>query len=168
MNVGREKNPYLSAVLFLQPVEYGYIIGLKIFGGKPMPGFRFSIKTIILFILSALSLTIPGRLEAQNSSPIVYEALSPWGDADPKPLKGISERLSNLSGKKIGIFANYKRAAMPIASSLKDRIKESYPDAEVSIYHSDKWNVIEIETEKKDEFKKWVESNDAFILLVGD
>lgn len=133
-----------------------------------MPGSRFSIKSIILVILAVLSLTISERLTAQNSSPIVYEALSPWGDADPKPLKGISERLNNLSGKKIGIFANYKRAAMPIASSLKDRINESYPDAEVSIYHSDKWNVIEIETEKKDAFKKWVESNDAFILLVGD
>jgi NOL1/NOP2/fmu family ribosome biogenesis protein len=57
---------------------------------------------------------------------------------------------------------------MPIASSLKERIKESYPDAEASIYHSDKWNVIEIETEKRDEFKKWVDGNDAFILLVGD
>ncbi len=133
-----------------------------------MLGFRFSIKTIILVILAVLSLTIPERLAAQNTSPIVYEALSPWGDAAPKPLKGISERPASLAGKKIGIFANYKRAAMPIAASLQDRIKESYPDAEVSIYHSDKWNVIEIETEKKDAFKKWVESNDAFVLLVGD
>ncbi len=133
-----------------------------------MPGFRFVTRSFILILLAALSLALPERLAAQNSSPIVYEVLSPWGDADPKPLKGISERLNTLSGKKIGIFANYKRAAMPIASSLKDRIKERYPDAEVSIYHSDKWNVIEIETEKRDEFRKWVASNDAFILLVGD
>jgi hypothetical protein len=132
-----------------------------------MPGFRFLIKSII-FILAVLSLTIPGRLAAQNSSTIVYEALSPWGDAAPKPLKGISERPASLSGKKIGIFANYKRSAMPIASSLQARIKAAYPDSEVSIYHSDKWNVIEIETEKKDAFKKWIDSNDAFVLLVGD
>ncbi len=133
-----------------------------------MPGFRFLKLSGMFVFLALLSFTIPGEVIAQKSSPFVYEALSPWGDTDPKPLKGISERLANLSGKRIGIFANYKRAAMPIASSLKDRIKESYPDAEVSIYHSDKWNVIEMETEKRDEFKKWVEGNDAFILLVGD
>jgi hypothetical protein len=133
-----------------------------------MPGSRFTIRSFIPVFLAILSLALPERLAAQNPSPTVYEALSPWGDTDPKPLKGISERLNNLSGKKIGIFANYKRAAMPIASSLQDRIKKSYPDAEVSIYHSDKWNVIEIETEKRDEFKKWVDGNDAFILLVGD
>jgi hypothetical protein len=129
---------------------------------------RFFKKSGIFIFLALLSLSLPGRVAAQNTSSIVYEALSPWGDADPKPLKGISERIPSFSGKKIGIFANYKRAAMPIASSLKDRIKEIYPDAEVSIYHSDKWNVIEIETEKKEEFKKWVASNDAFVLLVGD
>jgi hypothetical protein len=132
-----------------------------------MPRTRFLLKSGI-FILAVLSLYIPGKVIAQNSSPIVYEALSPWGDAEPKPLKGISERLNNLSGKRIGIFANYKRSAMPIASSLQERIKAAYPDSEVSIYHSDKWNVIEIETEKKEAFKKWVESNDAFVLLVGD
>jgi hypothetical protein len=133
-----------------------------------MPGYRFIIKSGIFIFLALLSISLPGRLAAQNSSPIVYEALSPWGDADPKPLKGISERLPSFSGKKIGIFANYKRAAMPIASSLQKRIKDAYPDSEVSIYHSDKWNVIEIETENKDAFKKWVDSNDAFVLLVGD
>jgi hypothetical protein len=133
-----------------------------------MPGTRFLLKSGIFIFLALLSISFSGRVAAQNSSPIVYEALSPWGDADPKPLKGISERIPSFSGKKIGIFANYKRAAMPIASSLQDRIKETYPDAEVSIYHSDKWNVIEIETEKKDAFKKWVDSNDAFVLLVGD
>jgi hypothetical protein len=133
-----------------------------------MQGTRFFIKSGIFIFLAVLSLSLPGRLAAQNSSPIVYEALSPWGDADPKPLKGISERPASLSGKKIGIFANYKRAAMPIASSLQARIKTAYPDSEISIYHSDKWNVIEIETEKKDAFKKWVDSNDAFVLLVGD
>ncbi|NLA74098.1 MAG: hypothetical protein GX846_01235 [Deltaproteobacteria bacterium] len=133
-----------------------------------MRGYRILTNIVILFFLAVFSLGIPGRLSAQNQPPIVYETLSPWGDTDPKPLKGISERPASLAGKKIGIFANYKRSAMPIAESLQKRIKSAYPDSEVSVYHSDKWNVVEIETEKKEAFKKWLDSNDAFVLLVGD
>lgn len=105
---------------------------------------------------------------AKDSSNIQYEVLSPWGEADPKPLKGISPRLDNLSGKKIGLFANYKRAAMPIALSLKEQLESKYSDSEFSVYHSDQWNVIEIETENGEAFRKWVEGNDAVILMVGD
>ena len=105
---------------------------------------------------------------AKDPSKIQYEVLSPWGEADPKPLKGISPRLDSLSGKKIGLFANYKRAALPIAMSLKEQLESNYPDSEFSVYHSDQWNVIEIETENGDAFRKWVEENDAVILTVGD
>ena len=131
---------------------------------------RFRILWImgIFVMLVAFSLTSPVVLHAKNSSSIQYEALSPWGEADPKPLKGISQRLDTLSGKKIGLFANYKRAAIPIAISLKKRLESAYPDSQVSIYNSDKWNVTEIETEKSKTFKKWVEGNDAVILMVGD
>ena len=131
---------------------------------------RFPILRILatLGILTALPLSSTGILSAKDSSEPQYEVLSPWGEADPRPLKGISPRIDNLSGKKIGIFANYKRAAIPIAMSLQERIKTAYPDSKVSIYHSDQWNVTEIETENKDTFKKWVEGKDAIILLVGD
>jgi len=114
-------------------------------------------------------LLIPsGMLFAQDSSDIQYEVLSPWADVDPRPLQGISARLDNLSGKKIGLFANYKRAAMPIARSLQEKLKTKYPDSEFSIYHSDRWNVTEIETDNSEKFKKWVQENDAVILMVGD
>jgi len=119
-------------------------------------------------ILAAVSQAPSGMLFAMDSSSIQYEVLSPWGEADPKPLKGISPRPDNLSGKKIGLFANYKRAAVPIAMSLQKRLRSMYPDSQVSIYHSDQWNVIEIETENREVFKKWAEGNDAVILLVGD
>ena len=35
-----------------------------------------------------------------------YEVLSPWADVDAVPLKGISPRVANLSGKKIGLLSN--------------------------------------------------------------
>ena len=119
-------------------------------------------------ILTVFLLSPSGRLFAEDSSNIQYEVLSPWGEADPKPLKGISPRLDNLSGKKIGLFANYKRAAVPIALSLKEKLESRYPDSEFSVYHSDQWNVVEAETENGEAFSKWIDNNDAVILMVGD
>lgn len=132
--------------------------------------FRFRIFSImgIFVMLAGFLLSSTGMLFAKDSSKIQYEALSPWGEADPRPLKGISPRLDSLSGKKIGLFANYKRASIPIAISLKARLETAYPDSQFSIYHSDQWNVTEIETENSATFKKWVEGNDAVILMVGD
>lgn len=124
-----------------------------------------------IFVMMALlmsSCVHSGKDSSTIKNEVKYEALSPWGEADPKPLKGISERIDSLSAKKIGIFANYKRAAIPIAISLKERLESTYPDSQISIYHSDRWNVTEIETDKSETFKKWVKENDAIILLVGD
>ena len=136
--------------------------------GNLMQKFRLFNMTGIFILLAFFSFSPAAMVYAKSSSNIQYEALSPWGEADPKPLKGISTRLHSLSGKKIGLFANYKRAAIPIAISLKERLESAYPDSQVSIYHSDKWNVIEIETEKGETFKKWVKENDTVILMVGD
>ena len=119
-------------------------------------------------VILTVCLLTPSGLFAKDSSNIQYEVLSPWGEADPKQLKGISPRLDNLSGKKIGLFANYKRAAVPIAMSLKEKLESRYLDSKFSVYHSDQWNVVEIETEKGETFKQWVEENDAVILMVGD
>ena len=121
-----------------------------------------------LVILAVAPQAPSNRLFALDSLKNQYEVLSPWGEADPKPLKGITPRLDTLSGKKIGLFANYKRAALPIAGSFQKRLQVMYPDSEVSIYHSPEWNVTEIETEDRDKFTKWVQENDAVILLVGD
>jgi hypothetical protein len=131
---------------------------------------RFSYIWIpgFIVILAVLLQASAGMLFALDSSGIQYEVLSPWGETDPKPLKGISPRLDNLSGKKIGLFANYKRAALPIAASLQKRLLSMYPDSQITIYHSNQWNVTEIETGNRELFKKWIEGNDAVILLVGD
>jgi hypothetical protein len=122
-----------------------------------------------MFVLLAAALLAPAcSLFTPDSSDIEYEVLSPWADVDPKPLQGISPRLDNLSGKHIGLFANYKRAAMPIAQALQKKFQAKYPDSEFSIYHSTQWNVNEIETENGEKFKKWVDGQDAVVLLVGD
>jgi hypothetical protein len=73
-----------------------------------------------------------------------------------------------LSGKKIGLFVNYKRAARPIGLSLEKRLNAMYPNSPVSVFNSPEWNVSEIETRNKDKFAAWAKGVDAVILLVGD
>jgi hypothetical protein len=97
-----------------------------------------------------------------------YQVLSPWAEADPLPLKGINPRIDTLAGKKIGLFANYKRAADPIIQALLTKLKTTYPDARFSLYKSAEWNVTEAETRNRDKFKKWVDGVDAAVLAVGD
>lgn len=131
--------------------------------------------------LSALSFGIIAILAAQGSSwaqqaadarskasETQFEVLSPWADADPIPLRGISPRLSSLAGKKIGLFVNPKRAAMPMAQAIDRRLKAMYPDVQTTIYHSVGANVNEIETKNKEEFTTWAKGLDAAIAVVAD
>ena len=97
-----------------------------------------------------------------------FEVLSPWADADPIPLRGISPRIDSLAEKKIGLFVNPKRAALPIAESIQRRLVDTYPDAEIIMYRSYGANVNEIETENKEKFTAWAKSLDAAIAVVGD
>ncbi len=108
------------------------------------------------------------RLFAQSASESQYEVLSPWADVDPIPLRGISPRVDSLAGKKIGLFANYKRAALPIAQALEKRLNTMYPDSETILFHSTQWNVVETQTENKERFEAWAKGVDAVILDVGD
>jgi hypothetical protein len=63
----------------------------------------------------------------------VYEILSPWAEADPVPLSGISPRLEDMTGKKIGLFCNSKRAARLMLTSIENRLKERFPSAPVGM-----------------------------------
>ena len=97
-----------------------------------------------------------------------YEVLNPWAEADPIPLRGISPRIESLAGKKIGLFANFKRAAVPITESVEKRLSGMYADASFSLYHSTLPNVNEAETKNRDRFIAWVKSVDAIVAVVGD
>jgi len=97
-----------------------------------------------------------------------FEVLSPWADVDPMPLRGISPRIPTLAGKKIGLFVNPKRAAMPIAESIQKRLLSMYPDAQTIIFHDTEANVNVIETKNKDKFIAWAKGLDAAIAVVGD
>ncbi len=99
---------------------------------------------------------------------IQFEVLSPWANVDPIPFRGISPRIPTLAGKKIGLFVNPKRAAMPIAESIDRRLKAMYPDVQTIVFHSVGANVNEIETKNKEIFTAWAKGLDAAIAVVGD
>jgi len=96
-----------------------------------------------------------------------YEVLSPWAEADPKPLRGISPRVMDLAGKKIGFFCNSKRAAHPITTVIADKLKARFPTCETSWYFFTRVSIPEIET-NKEKFEEWINGVDAVVAAVGD
>ncbi|MFC2021379.1 hypothetical protein ACFLU1_06345 [Chloroflexota bacterium] len=94
-----------------------------------------------------------------------YEVLSPWADVDPLSPKGISPRINDLAGKKIGMFVNPKRAGRPILETAGRKLKERYPTVEFVEFVPKEHQVT---IEEKPEFEKWVKGVDAVIGAVGD
>lgn len=131
--------------------------------------FRYCLFLVMgIFVATAAARDPAQQQVALKSGGHQYQVLSPWAEVDPIPLKGISPRVVSLDGKKIGVFANYKRASVPIAKSVQEKLKAMYPNADVSLYHSADWNVTEAETVNKEKFTKWAKGVDAVVLDVGD
>ena len=98
-----------------------------------------------------------------------FEVLSPWADADPVHPKGLSApRLTDLDGKKIGLFHNVKRAGGPILKVVERRLSERYPKAEFTWYRAQSMSVSELEPQNRDKFKEWISGVDAAVLAVAD
>jgi hypothetical protein len=126
------------------------------------------ITVTAIAIMAVSSITYASEKVAAQVDEPVFEVLSPWADVDPIPLRGISARIDSLSGKKIGLFANFKRAAKPIMAEVEKRLKERYPDVETSLFDSTLPNVTETETVNKEKFTAWAKDVDAVIAAVGD
>ena len=131
--------------------------------------------------LSALSIGIFAVLAVQDSSraqgtasskpkapDTQFEVLSPGRMLIRSRSVGFPREFRALAGKKIGLFVNPKRAAMPIAQSIERRLKAMYPDVQTILYHSVGANVNEIETKNKEKFTAWAKGLDAAIAVVGD
>jgi hypothetical protein len=134
---------------------------------------RRFLLALAIGILAAMTVQDYSRAQTaknSNSKPpgLQYEALNPWAEVDPIPLRGISPRLQSISGKKIGLFANFKRAALPIAASIEKRLATMYPDCKTSLFNSRDPNVTETETKNREKFIAWIKDVDAVIAVVGD
>ena len=98
----------------------------------------------------------------------VFEVLSPWAEADPIPLFGITPRLDRLADKKIGLFYNYKRASALMLQAVDEQLKKQFPSIATSFYRFSGANIPEIETSNAEKFKEWVQGVDGVVLAVGD
>jgi hypothetical protein len=133
------------------------------------------LRFITLIAITVFTIMATSPCTADNSVKSVgngtesqYEVLGPWAEVDPIPLRGISPRLDSPAGKKIGLFANFKRAAKPIQAEIEKRLKERFPDIETSLFDSSLPNVTETETVNKEKFTAWAKEMDAVIAAVGD
>jgi hypothetical protein len=98
----------------------------------------------------------------------VYEVLSPWAEADPVPLKGLSPRLDKLDGKKIGLLCNNKRAAPLVLEATEKLLKQRFPTAATSYFYARSFSVSSLEKDREGEFNDWLKGVDAVIAAVGD
>ena len=97
-----------------------------------------------------------------------FSVLSPWAEADPVPARGISPRVTDLKGKKIGLLLNSKRAAGPVLDEVEKRLKAQVPGLEFFRFANLTPNEMAVETANKDRFEDWVKSVDAVVAAVGD
>lgn len=130
-------------------------------------------RKIFIALILGISVLMAGQApsgvqSAENTADPQFKVLSPWAEVDPIAPRGISPRLNTPAGKKIGLFANFKRASRPIVEEVGKRLKEMYPDCETSLFDSRGANVVETETKNREQFIAWVKGVDAVILAVGD
>jgi hypothetical protein len=96
-----------------------------------------------------------------------YEVLSPWADVDPVPLEGISPRLPDLMGRRIGLFHNGKVAAAPILDAVEAELRSRIDG--VSFARFGRTANLEVaETPDRQRYEEWVREVDAVVLAVGD
>ncbi len=103
-----------------------------------------------------------------NKVPNSFEVLSPWGDVDPPPLKGISPRLSDLQNKTIGLFVNGKRASGPMQTIVEAKLKAKFPTLKFSRYEFTGGNREVAGTQFESGYIDWIKGVDAVVSAVGD
>lgn len=97
-----------------------------------------------------------------------YSVLSPWADTDPLKLKGLTPRISNMEGKRIGLFCNVKPLAKPMLAEVESRLKAVNPNQEVKWYFEHDISSPEMETQYQSQLEDWLKGVDAVIASVGD
>ncbi|HKF76140.1 MAG TPA: hypothetical protein VKF59_08350 [Candidatus Dormibacteraeota bacterium] len=96
-----------------------------------------------------------------------YEVLSPWAEVDPVPLEGISPRLPDLRGRRIGLFHNGKVAAAPILDAVQAELSGRFDGLTFARFGRSA-NLEVAETPDRSRYEEWVKEVDAVVLAVGD
>jgi hypothetical protein len=97
-----------------------------------------------------------------------YDVLSPWAEVDPKPRQGISPRLSDLRGKRIGLYQNFKAAAGPIQDAVERELRTQFGTDVAITRFAHGVNDEVAKTDARPRFEAWLREVDAVIVAVGD
>ena len=96
-----------------------------------------------------------------------YRILSPWAEVDPVPLQGITPRLPELRGRRIGLFHNGKVAAAPILDAVESELRSRVDGVDFARFGR-RENLEVAETPARERYEEWVREVDAVVLAVGD
>jgi len=100
----------------------------------------------------------------------MYDVLSPWAEVDPTLLSGITPRVDDLRGKRIGLYANYKPAAVPIQDAVEAQLRSRF-GSQVAIsrfVQTDSGDALSSEDHGA-RYTRWLQEElDAVIVAVGD
>jgi hypothetical protein len=108
-------------------------------------------------------------VENDRNTTISYEVRSPWAEADPIPLRGISPRPADLAALKIGLFASSKPAAPRIMAALEEQMRARYPNVRTSRYNAEEgFILLQMAGRSRERFIEWVKGVDAIVASVGD
>ena len=98
-----------------------------------------------------------------------YEVLSPWAEVGPVSVRGISPRVTDLTGKTIGLFCLAKKAARPIQIAVEKELRKRYPTAKFSWWLPEAGDRHhEVQPKDKPRLKEWAKGVDTVIAAVGD
>ncbi len=98
----------------------------------------------------------------------MYEVLSPWAAVGPIPQIGILPRLTNLTGKRIGLYDNGKRAAATILSTIQVELSARFDGMTFSNYRRTNGYMEIAQTDEKGRYESWLKDQDAVVFAVGD
>jgi hypothetical protein len=100
----------------------------------------------------------------------MYDVLSPWAETDPQPLSGITPRLPDLRGTRVGLFANYKRAAVPVQDAVEAQLHQRFgSDIQIARLHLTHSGDAASGEDQGARYAEWLEKEvDSVIVAVGD
>ena len=76
----------------------------------------------------------PSAKEAANAGSFVLKVLNPRGEIEPPPSLAITPRVTELAGKKIGLYSNGKGGTSVFFDTLQILLKEKFPTATILRY----------------------------------
>jgi hypothetical protein len=88
---------------------------------------------LLLFLTGTVGI---GQESSQPANAqVILEVLNPRGEIEPPPVSGISARVRNLEGKKIGLYDNGKAGFAEFLDEIERLLKERYPTITVLRYN---------------------------------